>query len=107
MCIVDIALAEDSLKNYFGNTMHVMPKDGPVHRIYFNADGTYQGFFPEWKVAGTYKIVNGEVCMTSAGPDGKENTACHAFDFSKKIGDSWTLNDHGYLINFQMEAGHV
>lgn len=101
------AFAEDSLKNYLGNTMHVMPKKGPVHRIYFNADGTYQGFFPDWKVVGTYKIVNGEVCMTPTEQNGQQKTVCHTFDFSKKVGDSWTLEDHGQTIDFRLEAGHV
>ena len=88
------AYAEDVMASRYGNTTLATDAKGVQTKVYYQADGTLTAKQGDMNYSGTWKVANGQVCLTfkSAAPDGMTNPFC-AMVMAHKVGDTWKSGD--------------
>ena len=91
---VSAAYAEDVMASRYGNTTVATDAKGVQTKVYYQADGTLTAKQGDKDYSGTWKVANGQVCLTfqSAPPDGMANPFC-AKVVAHKVGDTWKAAD--------------
>jgi uncharacterized membrane protein len=87
---VSYAFADDVMASRYGNTTIATDAKGVQTKVYYKADGTLTAKQADKDYSGTWKVVNGQVCLTfkEAPPGGMANPFC-AQVMAHKVGDTW------------------
>lgn len=91
---VSVAHAEDVMASRYGNTTLATDAKGVQTKVYYQADGTLTAKQGDMNYSGTWKVANGQVCLTfkNAAPNGMINPFC-AMVVPHNVGDTWKSGD--------------
>jgi len=86
------AQAQDArpFAGYFGNTLISKHADGVEHRVWLNPDDSFS-IRHDGKVimSGTYALVDGKICLSTAGAPADAKPTCLPARPASKVGDTW------------------
>src|SRR3569833_981625 len=113
--ILSLALAlpafaeEDVMAARYGNTTDSVDAKGIHTKIYYSADHSFKAAIADLQVHGTWKIENGNVCLTFVDPPANlpstfPTPTCLPVT-AHKFGDTWTSDEDNKTHNKNNKPG--
>ena len=100
---------EDVMAARYGNTTDSVDAKGIHTKIYYSADHSFKAAIADLQVHGTWKVENGNVCLTFVDPPANlpstfPNPTCLPVT-AHKVGDTWTTGEGAMARSVSIKPG--